>query len=73
MYLAEAKIYGPKGDPDAVPAPKRYTLVPWEEVQEKERESSVPVGLPSMPEMPSGGYNLMSRSVTMRKFSQGDT
>ncbi|KAI0001284.1 Mechanosensitive ion channel-domain-containing protein [Russula compacta] len=64
-YLGEAKIYGPKGNPDAIPAPKRYTLVPWSEVQEKERESSAPVAPPSMPEMPSGGYNLMSRSVTM--------
>jgi len=63
-YLAEAKIYGPKGDPDATPAPDRYTLIPWEEVRAKDKMKGVPGLPPSMPEMPSGGYNLMNRSVT---------
>ena len=69
-YLAEAKIYGPKGDPDATPAPDRYTLIPWEELRAKDRKKGVPGLPPSMPEMPSGGYNLMNRSVTKRKFPQ---
>jgi len=64
-YLAEAKIYGPKGDPDAIPAPDRYTLIPWEEVRAKDKKSRDPALPPSMPEMPSGGYNLMNQSVSM--------
>jgi len=79
-YLAEAKIYGPKGNPDAVAAPTRYTLVPWEEVQEEERRdagSKAPIRLPE-PEMPFGGYNLMTRSVsklddTETIFDEGTT
>jgi len=62
-YLAEAKIYGPKGNPDATPAPTRYTLIPWEEVQEKGKNSADPMMPIAMPEMPSGGFNLMSRSA----------
>lgn len=79
-YLAEAKIYGPKGNPDAVAAPTRYTLIPWEEVQEKERRnagSKAPITMPE-PEMPFGGYNLMTRSVsklddTETIFDEGTT
>ncbi|KAI9449408.1 Mechanosensitive ion channel-domain-containing protein [Lactarius psammicola] len=69
MYLAEAKIYGPNGDPDATPAPKRYTVIPWEEVQENERIAAGPAAPYEMPHMPSGGYNLTSRSAA----NLGDT
>ncbi|KAH9963910.1 Mechanosensitive ion channel-domain-containing protein [Russula dissimulans] len=68
-YLAEAKIYGPNGNPDATPAPTRYTIIPWEEVQEKEKKSADPMVPIAMPEMPSGGFNLMSRSAIKRKFA----
>jgi len=64
-YLAEAKIYGPKGDPDKIPAPDRYTIVPWEEVRAKDNKAGDPVLPPRMPDMPSGGYDLINRSVTM--------
>lgn len=30
--LAEVKIYGPSGDPDASPKVSRYTKVPWSTV-----------------------------------------
>ena len=30
--LAEVKIYGPNGDPDAQPKVSRYTQVPWSTV-----------------------------------------
>ena len=30
--LAEVKIYGPSGDPDAQPKVSRYTKVPWSTV-----------------------------------------
>jgi len=65
IHLAEAKIYGPKGGPDTTPAPTRYTVIPWEEVQESERIAASP----AMPHMPSGGYNLRSRSAAI----MGDT
>jgi hypothetical protein len=69
IHLAEAKIYGPKGDPDATAAPTRYTVIPWEEVQESERIAAGPAALKEMPQMPSGGYNLTSRSAAI----MGDT
>jgi len=65
IHLAEVKIYGPSGDPDATPAPRRYTVVPWQEVQESERIAAGP----TMPHMPYGGYNLTSRSAAI----MGDT
>ncbi|KAI0305411.1 hypothetical protein B0F90DRAFT_1808688 [Multifurca ochricompacta] len=65
LYLAEAKIYGPKGDPSATSAPTQYTLVPWEQAQESEPNSTSPVASHTMPHMPSGGYNLTSRSAAM--------
>ncbi|KAF8499687.1 Mechanosensitive ion channel-domain-containing protein [Russula emetica] len=71
-YLAEAKIYGPKGDPDKIPDPDRYTVIPWEEVREKDKKAGDPVLPVRMPEMPSGGYDLINRS-TMRKFPQRGT
>ncbi|KAI0051242.1 hypothetical protein FA95DRAFT_1485872 [Auriscalpium vulgare] len=59
MYLAEAKVYGPGGNPDAAPAPKRYTLVPWEQVKAEEPNPALP--MPSAePAMPAGGWNLAS-------------
>ncbi|KAI0256318.1 hypothetical protein BJV78DRAFT_1117812 [Lactifluus subvellereus] len=66
-YLAEAKIYGPKGNPAAIADPTRYTVVPWEEVQAKEGKGASSVAPPTV-HMPSGGYNLMNRSSVMRKL-----
>jgi len=40
MVLAEAKIFGPSGDPNAKHDPTRYTQVPWEEVQVEERRTA---------------------------------
>ncbi|KAA1474278.1 hypothetical protein DENSPDRAFT_840858 [Dentipellis sp. KUC8613] len=49
--LAEVKIFGPEGDPDAVPAPTRYTLVPWEQVEADERRAAFnKAPAPPMPE-----------------------
>ena len=36
--LAELEIYGPTGNPDAEPAPKLYTQIPWGEVQAMKEE-----------------------------------
>lgn len=65
-YLAEVKIYGPKGDPDKIPDTGRYTIIPWEEVRALDNLKKGDPVLPiRMPEMPSGGYDLINRSVTM--------
>jgi hypothetical protein len=70
-YLAEAKIYGPKGDPSAIAAPTRYTKVPWEEVKFKDKSPAGSMTPVTMPEMPRGGYNLINRSTSKRKFFIG--
>jgi hypothetical protein len=67
-HLAEAKIFGPSGDPDAVPAPTRYMAVPWEAEKGKGASPEAPSTMITMPQMPFGGYNLMNRSTTTRKF-----
>lgn len=36
--LAELKIFGPKGNPDAEPGPTLFTQIPWEEVQAMKEE-----------------------------------
>ena len=36
--LAELKIFGPTGNPDAEAPPKKYTEIPWEEVRRNEEE-----------------------------------
>jgi hypothetical protein len=38
--LGEVKIYGPQGDPDAPPAPKRYTQLPWDLVKEEDERAA---------------------------------
>ena len=70
-YLAEAKIYGPKGDPNAIAAPTRYTEIPWEEVKAKDKNATNLMAPVTIPEMPRGGYDLINRSVSKRKFSLG--
>lgn len=64
--LAEVKIYGPKGDPSAVPAPVRQTLVPWDEVQEKEHITQrTESKAPEDPKMPVEGWNLSDKNAVM--------
>ncbi|PCH43751.1 hypothetical protein WOLCODRAFT_104096 [Wolfiporia cocos MD-104 SS10] len=36
--MAKAKVFGPAGDPDAIPAPERRTVVPWEKVDEEDHK-----------------------------------
>jgi hypothetical protein len=38
--LSTVKIHGPKGDPDALPAPARYTEVPWDLVREGDKQTA---------------------------------
>ena len=40
LALAKAKVYGTAGEPGVKRGPTKYTLVPWEEVQqEKEKKA----------------------------------
>ncbi|TDL26257.1 hypothetical protein BD410DRAFT_784344 [Rickenella mellea] len=59
--LAELKIHGPSGDPDADSGPKRYTEVPWPDVQEEDRKKEKPKQ-PAPPAsdspVPRGDWNL---------------
>lgn len=38
MALAEVKIYGPSGNPDAPPAVSRYTRVPWSTIHANDQD-----------------------------------
>ncbi|KIL66205.1 hypothetical protein M378DRAFT_186034 [Amanita muscaria Koide BX008] len=38
--LAEIKMFGPKGDPNALPATTRYTEVPWELIKEEDERTA---------------------------------
>jgi len=60
--LAELKIFGPTGDPKAKPAPKPYTIVPWEKVQEDERKTTEGVGK-LQSDAPVGGWRLSDRNA----------
>jgi hypothetical protein len=55
----EAKIYGPKGDPDKIRDPERYTIILWEEVRDKGSNVGDPGPPLRTPKIPSGGHDLM--------------
>ena len=38
--LEKVKIHGPKGDPNDLPAPKRYTEAPWDLVREEDKQTA---------------------------------
>jgi hypothetical protein len=41
VALKQARIFGPTGNPDKPePGPSKYTLVPWEDVQEEEKRKA---------------------------------
>jgi len=62
--LADVKIYGPKGDPDGIPAPTRYTQVPWELVKEKDDKAAGGKG-PDEPSAPKDGWQLSDKNAAM--------
>jgi len=59
--LGELKVYGPKGDPNTGPSTARYTQVPWELVQARDREEAAK-DTPSEVHVPSGGWHLRGNS-----------
>ncbi|KAF8893315.1 Mechanosensitive ion channel-domain-containing protein [Infundibulicybe gibba] len=63
--LAELKIYGPGGDPDAKSELKRYTEVPWDEV--KADENFATQDQPKFPEppVPVGGWQLTDKNPNL--------
>lgn len=36
--MQKAKVFGPKGDPDAIPDPDRYTEVPWKMIEDADKK-----------------------------------
>ncbi|KII92920.1 hypothetical protein PLICRDRAFT_103857 [Plicaturopsis crispa FD-325 SS-3] len=64
IALAECHIFGPKGDPDKTPDPKRYTLVPWDQVEAKAQKAMLEK-VDVEPKMPAGGFQLMDTKKAM--------
>ncbi|KAJ3775029.1 Mechanosensitive ion channel-domain-containing protein [Lentinula raphanica] len=61
--LADVGIFGPTGNPNATPQPKRYTEVPWDEVKRADQgKSSRPLSVPA----PAGGWRLSDSNPSMR-------
>ena len=65
--LAEVKIFGPKGNPKAIPPPERRTLVPWDEVKAKDEAALQEE--PTEPKMPIGGWQLLDRNAVISEHA----
>ncbi len=65
--MADVKIFGPKGDPDAIPTPTRYTRVPWELVKEGD-DKAAGGKAPDEPSAPKDGWQLSDKNAAMRKI-----
>ncbi|EMD37930.1 hypothetical protein CERSUDRAFT_49967 [Gelatoporia subvermispora B] len=71
--MEKIKIFGPEGNPHAVSSPKRYTLVPWEQVQQGEKDAQdaehhhAPHASSSMREIliPSGSWRLTDNNAAL--------
>ncbi|KZT26735.1 hypothetical protein NEOLEDRAFT_1131748 [Neolentinus lepideus HHB14362 ss-1] len=71
--LASCHIYGPKGNPDAIPAPTRYTQVPWNTVEhedEKKRAAEKHHDKESRLDMPKGGWALTDKNAELAGDSE---
>lgn len=60
--LGELKIFGPKGDPDGAPSTTRYTQVPWELIQAKDREDAAKKLHQTQAHVPAGGWHLRDKN-----------
>ena len=65
--LTDVKIYGPTGDPDAIPAPTRYTKVPWELVKEED-DKAAESKTPGEQSAPRDGWQLSDKNAAMCKI-----
>lgn len=63
--LAEVKIYGPSGDPNAESGPTKYTEVPWKDVQEQERRAAREKGHEVETPVPAGGWRLADKNAAL--------
>ncbi|THH14245.1 hypothetical protein EW146_g6069 [Bondarzewia mesenterica] len=78
ISLAEVPIYGSKGNPDAIPKPKRYTIVPWEKAESEENKNSQSKSvtasdgpmMPLSPQIPAGGWNLANDNAVLLAGSE---
>lgn len=62
--LADLKIYGPSGNPNAEPGTKRYTEVPWHEVQAEAHKSKNEGKSPDTA-APVGGWQLSGQNAVL--------
>ncbi|KAF8629659.1 hypothetical protein AX17_005598 [Amanita inopinata Kibby_2008] len=64
--LAEVKIFGPKGDPDAPPSTTWYTKVPWELIEAEDQKAGEKSGRMSpKPFSPPGGWRLADKNAAL--------
>lgn len=66
--LGELKIFGPKGNPDAAPSTTRYTEVPWELVEAKDREDATKLHQAQV-QVPAGGWQLRDNNDVIGEYS----
>jgi len=67
--MADIKIYGPTGDPNAK-STSRYTIVPWELISEQDRREEsqafpVPPGIIQEPRIPVSNWNLTDSNIIL--------
>ncbi|XP_006461100.1 hypothetical protein AGABI2DRAFT_204597, partial [Agaricus bisporus var. bisporus H97] len=64
--LGELNIHGPKGDPDAPASTTRYTQVPWEFIQAKDREEAAQKKASHLDApVPTGSWHLRGKDEIM--------
>jgi hypothetical protein len=63
--LAELKIFGPKGDPDAPLPTKRYAKVPWNAADHGPSRDHL---MQAEPRSPIGGWKLTGKNAVIRKI-----
>ncbi|KAF9820412.1 hypothetical protein IEO21_01421 [Rhodonia placenta] len=74
--MQKAKVFGPAGDPGAIPAPDRLTLVPWEQIEaadkkklQKEEQEKKRGGVREM-SAPTADWNLTDKQAIMMDDTQ---
>ncbi|KAF9654005.1 hypothetical protein BDM02DRAFT_3086356 [Thelephora ganbajun] len=68
--LADNKIYGPGGNPNATPPPSRHALVPWELISEQDKREEAgshqtPPGGIQEPRIPVTNWNLTDSNIVL--------
>ncbi|KAH9948995.1 Mechanosensitive ion channel-domain-containing protein [Amylocystis lapponica] len=65
--LHASQVFGPTGDPDAPPAPERYTLIPWDEVKQADRkeEQAQKSSAAQEPRVPTAGWAMADKNAVL--------